>query len=74
MTILNKKPRRCKDGTLDMRCRENFGHDKFERIERPKDEKEIYELKEIIEGLRRQVLEDKAKSNKKFKEFYQYHQ
>jgi hypothetical protein len=34
MVIQNKKPRRCKDGTLDMRCRENFGHDKFEKNER----------------------------------------
>jgi hypothetical protein len=43
MAILNKKPRRCKDGTLDMRCRENFGHDKFERSDKLRNEKEILE-------------------------------
>ena len=61
MAILNKKPRRCKDGTLDMRCRENFGHDKFERSDQLRNEKEIIKLKITIEGLRKQALDDKAK-------------
>ena len=38
MAIKNKKPRRCKDGTLDMRCRENFGKDKYERSDKLRSE------------------------------------
>ena len=43
MAIKNKQPRRCKDGTLDMRCRENFGKDKYEKSDQLRNEKEILE-------------------------------
>jgi hypothetical protein len=29
MPSKNKEPHRCKDGSLDMRCKENFGKSKY---------------------------------------------